>query len=88
MKNYFTNITTLEELKKENKRLCKLLHPDNGGSTSDMQELNRQYDETYMRVKNNHQTATGETYTKQTTEHATAYREIIEKIINLITRRF
>lgn len=40
---YFENITTLEDLKTEYKRLAKLHHPDKGGSTEIMQEINRLY---------------------------------------------
>ena len=37
---YFTNVRTLEELRKEYKRLVKQYHPDNGGDTETIKEIN------------------------------------------------
>ena len=39
---WFTNPQTLEELKKEYKRLAMKHHPDIGGNDSDMKEINPQ----------------------------------------------
>ena len=41
---WFTNITTLDGLRSEYRRLALLHHPDKGGSTADMQEINNEYD--------------------------------------------
>ena len=41
----FTNCRTLDEVKREYKRLALIYHPDRGGDTGSMQEINRQYDE-------------------------------------------
>ena len=41
---WFQNITTLDELRSEYRRLALLHHPDKGGSTADMQEINNEYD--------------------------------------------
>lgn len=41
---WFHNITSLDELRSEYRRLALLHHPDKGGSTSDMQEINNEYD--------------------------------------------
>ena len=41
---WFQNITTLDELRSEYRRLALLHHPDRGGSTADMQEINNEYD--------------------------------------------
>lgn len=41
---WFHNITTLDELRSEYRRLALMHHPDKGGSTSDMQEINNEYD--------------------------------------------
>lgn len=40
---YFTNITTTEELKARYRELAKQHHPDLGGDTDTMQEINNEY---------------------------------------------
>ena len=45
MKQYFEQFKTLAEIKAEYKRLVKINHPDVGGDTATMQEINRQYGE-------------------------------------------
>jgi len=45
MKNFFEGLKTLADIKAEYKRLVKLNHPDVGGDTATMQEINRQYSE-------------------------------------------
>lgn len=45
MKRYFDHLNRLQEIKKEYHRLTKLHHPDVGGNTATMQEINRQYKE-------------------------------------------
>jgi len=42
---YFEKLHTLAEIKREYHRLTKLHHPDVGGDTATMQEINRQYKE-------------------------------------------
>lgn len=41
---WFHNVKTLDELRSEYRRLALLHHPDKGGSTTDMQEINNEYD--------------------------------------------
>lgn len=41
---WFNNINDLNELRKAYKKLAVLHHPDKGGSTSDMQEINNEYE--------------------------------------------
>lgn len=41
---YFTNVQTLEELRKEYKRLVKQNHPDNGGSLEAIKTINVEYE--------------------------------------------
>lgn len=81
---YFTNVQTLEELKKQYKKLAKQYHPDlNGGATTEiMQEINKEYDLLFERVKNKHVNADGETYEKATAETSEQFRNIINSIIN------
>ena len=45
MKCYFDHLTRLAEIKKEYHRLTKENHPDVGGDTATMQEINKQYKE-------------------------------------------
>jgi len=44
-KKYFNQCRTLDEVKREYKRLALIYHPDRGGDTAIMQEINRQYRE-------------------------------------------
>lgn len=41
---WFNNPETLEDLKKQYKKLVFKHHPDKGGKTADMQEINAEYD--------------------------------------------
>lgn len=82
---WFRNPATLEELKKQYKQLAMQHHPDLGGSTTDMQEINNEYDLLFASLKNVHKTVDGKTYTasKETTETPEEFRTIINAIINL-----
>ena len=42
---YFTNIKTLDDLKKEYRRLVMLNHPDRGGDLETMKIINLQYEQ-------------------------------------------
>jgi len=42
---YFMNCKTLDELKKEYRRLASIHHPNVGGDTATMQAINAEYDE-------------------------------------------
>lgn len=41
---YFQNIKTQDELKTAYRKLCKLYHPDKGGTTEQMQAINNEYE--------------------------------------------
>lgn len=79
---YFDNIHTLEDLKKAYRNYAKMYHPDLGGSEEVMAAINAEYDVVFEKVKNNHKTAEGKTYTKETTETPEMFRDIINAIIN------
>jgi len=78
---YFRNITTLDELKKEYRRLCMLHHPDIGGDLETMKVINAEHDKLFETLKTQHN-ATADEY-HQTTETAEEFRDIIEKLLHL-----
>ena len=82
---WFSNPTSLEELKKQYHKLVMQHHPDRGGSEADMKSINNEYDRLFEKLKNTHENAKGETYTAQTetTETPDEFKEIIEKLITL-----
>lgn len=80
---YFTNIKTLEELKKEYKRLALENHPDRGGDVEVMKAINAEYDIMFNRVKDIHINAKGETYTKKNNETPSEFKDIINKLIRM-----
>lgn len=82
---WFNNPKTIEELKKEYKKLAIKHHPDVGGTDSDMKEINAEYDILFEKLKNIHTSATGETYESKEEVHETPeeFREIISKLITL-----
>ena len=74
---------TCEELKKMYHKLVMQYHPDRkGGSNEAMVEINNEYDNLFARLKDVHQTATGETYTKETSETPEQFKDIINKLIH------
>ena len=87
LRNYFKSfeINTLEELKSAYRKLAMQYHPDMGGSTEAMQEINNQYDNLFSKYKNIHKNKDGETYTarEETTEAPEEFRNIIMTIIHL-----
>lgn len=64
---YFTNCRTLDELKKEFRRLAMLHHPDHGGDVEAMKAINAEYDAVFpaFRLAYN---KTAETPTNETAE--------------------
>lgn len=80
---YFTNIQTLEELKKEYKKLALENHPDRGGDVEVMKAINAEYDIMFNKVKDIHINAKGETYTKENTETPSEFKDIIDKLIRM-----
>lgn len=74
---------TLEELKKQYKKLALEHHPDRGGNTADMQAINAEYDALFEQLKTIRCTVGGDTYTATTDEKAADFREIIDRLIVL-----
>ena len=82
---WFQNPQTLEELKKQYKQLAMEHHPDLGGDTATMQEINNEYDSLFAKLKNTHTNSKGETYTTtvETKEAPEEFRNIINVLISL-----
>lgn len=73
MKKYFENIKTVEELKEQYRKLALKNHPDVGGNTAIMAEINNQYDLLFKKLKEGNQESVIDD----------GFKEVINKIINL-----
>ena len=83
---YFVNVTTLEELKKQYRRLAMIHHPDCGGSTEAMQEVNDEHDRLFEILKKQHnERAAADTTgkTRATTETPEEFRRIVDLLLHL-----
>lgn len=76
---YFANCKTLDELKKEYRRLAMIHHPDHGGDTATMQAINGEYSEAFARLKDQHNAAADEAH--QTTETPEEFITIISQLL-------
>lgn len=81
MKNYFENVHTLEDLKKEYRRLARENHPDKGGDKATMQEINAQHDKLFEILKAEHNSKADDAH--KTTETPEEFRNIIDALIRL-----
>lgn len=66
--NFFQSVTTLEELKKQYKKLAKKFHPDMGGNEKDFIALKDEYDKLFKELN-------------ETEELTDTYRNIIDRLI-------
>lgn len=80
---YFANCKTLEELKKEYRKLGKLHHPDCGGDEKVMVEINNEYDIMFPKLKNKHMNKDGKIYEKETNETADEFKDIITALMRM-----
>ena len=77
---YFKNVKTLEELRKEYRKLVKENHPDNGGSEEAIKVINVEYEQLFkMLEKADTKTNTD----KYNMEYDEMLRNVINSIINL-----
>ena len=65
---YFSGVNSLEALKREYKRLALENHPDRGGDTATMQEINSEYDAAFSRLKVAYNLSHPEQRTEETAE--------------------
>ena len=73
--------TTQEELKKAYRKLAHTNHPDNGGNTETMKQINAEYQKLFAKVGHIHTNAKGETYEKATAETPEHFINIINELI-------
>ena len=76
---YFKNIKTLEELRKEYKRLVKENHPDNGGSEDAIKVINVEYEISFHILEK----TDAESSNKYNMKEDEMLRAVINAIINL-----
>lgn len=83
---YFEAARTLEDVKQLYKKLARDLHPDcnhDRDTTAEFQEMQRQYNEAFKRLKNVHVNKDGETYEKETEETPEQFATIINALLKM-----
>lgn len=76
---FFNNITNLEELKKEYRRLCMKYHPDLGGDEETMKRLNAEYEKIVRSGRFSDDMKSAHT----TADEEASFRHILEKLVVL-----
>jgi hypothetical protein len=81
-KNYFSDCSTIEQIKKRYRELAQKFHPDHGGTNEEMTIINLQYEQQKGRkfTATNHET--NKEYTQEF-DPFDGYRELIDKLINI-----
>lgn len=80
---FFASCTTIEELRKLYRRLAVQYHPDLGGDTETMQQINAEYDKAFEALKNRHNTQATASGSRVINETPGKFRQVIEKIITI-----
>lgn len=77
VKNYFSNIESLEQLKKEYRKLAKHYHPDlnKEDTTSNMKAINKQYDQLFKTLQSS------SSKWQEKAEHVDSYKDIINELL-------
>ncbi len=78
---YFKDCKTIDEVKATYKKLAKQYHPDCGGDTATMQEINTEYAFACAKILKGENLSAEET--DEQIRMSEEYRQIIEQIINL-----
>lgn len=78
---YFQDCHTLDELKREYRRLAMKYHPNKGGNTETMQRINAAYDAAFAELKEQHNKTADEYH--QTTETPDEFKDIIDRLMKL-----
>ena len=81
---YFKNVETLEELRKQYKKLLKKYHPDNPkGSTEATQEVNAEYDTLFKTLKDRHEHKADYNNMKYDFSEDEKLREVLQYIVTM-----
>ena len=78
---YFNGVSSLDELKKEYRRLSMLNHPDRGGDIEIMKAINAEHDELFEMLKKQHNASADEYH--QTTETPEEFRRVVVELLKL-----
>ena len=82
-KTYFTNCTTLEELKKEYRKLAMANNPDRGGDAEIFKAVVNEYHKLFETLKDVHKTKEGKTYRKATNEKPNDFIDLINVLLKM-----
>ena len=80
---YFTGVKTLEELRSVYRDLLKANHPDNGGSTEKMQDINAAYKEAFDLLKAGAKLDDEKEKIRWSEAEDAAIREALYKVVHL-----
>lgn len=80
---YFQNYQTADDIKSEYRRLAMQYHPDHGGTTAQMQDINAQYSEAVDRAIRNEKPGLSEQEYTDLANINEVVRRAVESIVNL-----
>lgn len=83
---WFTNVHTVEELRKQYRQLMKKHHPDVGGNTEDAKEINSEYERLFAVLSRQEpqERPQGEQEYKDTTEDKAAEDKAIRAVLDAL----
>lgn len=90
MTTYFSKIFTIEELKRQYRRLVIENHPDAGGSEEVMKQINKEYEELLKEVANIHEKPgePGKTYKTKEGAFEDGYRAVMDALAGLAAKGY